>query len=86
MFGRGRFCQQLYRRGQIDLLNLPVQFADLLNPRSLEQGVSGVRIAYNPNLGYAEVEPEIAALVKAAVEVFAELGAIVEEVDPGGVA
>lgn len=28
------------------------------------------------------MEPEIAALVKAAVEVFAELGAIVEEVDP----
>lgn len=45
--------------------------------------MSGLRIAYSSNLGYAEVEPEIAALVKAAMEVFAELGAIVEEVDPG---
>ncbi len=45
--------------------------------------VTGLRIAYSPNLGYARVDPEVAALVKAAVKKFEELGAIVEEVDPG---
>jgi aspartyl-tRNA(Asn)/glutamyl-tRNA(Gln) amidotransferase subunit A len=49
----------------------------------LEDGVKGLRIAYSANLGYAEVEPEIAALVKKAVKQFADLGAQIEEVDPG---
>ncbi|MDF5735176.1 MULTISPECIES: hypothetical protein [unclassified Nostoc] len=39
--------------------------------------------AYSPNFGYADVEPEVAALVKAAVDIFAKLDAVVEEVDPG---
>jgi aspartyl-tRNA(Asn)/glutamyl-tRNA(Gln) amidotransferase subunit A len=49
----------------------------------LDDGVKGLRIAYSANLGYAEVEPEIAALVKKAVKQFADLGAQIEEVDPG---
>jgi len=49
----------------------------------LDDGVKGLRIAYSANLGYAEVEPEIAALVKKAVKQFADLGAQVDEVDPG---
>jgi aspartyl-tRNA(Asn)/glutamyl-tRNA(Gln) amidotransferase subunit A len=49
----------------------------------LDDGVKGLRIAYSANLGYAEVEPEIAALVKKAVRQFADLGAQIEEVDPG---
>src|SRR6185436_195953 len=49
----------------------------------LDDGVKGLRIAYSANLGYAEVEPEIAALVKRAVKQFADLGAQVDEVDPG---
>ncbi|QMS86422.1 amidase (plasmid) [Nostoc edaphicum CCNP1411] len=49
----------------------------------LDKGVAGLRIAYSPNFGYAEVDSEVAALVKAAVDVFSKLGAIVEEVDPG---
>jgi aspartyl-tRNA(Asn)/glutamyl-tRNA(Gln) amidotransferase subunit A len=49
----------------------------------LDDGVRGLRIAYSANLGYANVDPEIAALVKAAALRFAELGAIVEEKDPG---
>jgi len=48
-----------------------------------EQGVSGLRIAYSPRLGYADVDPEVAALVEVAVKAFEELGAIVEEIDPG---
>jgi aspartyl-tRNA(Asn)/glutamyl-tRNA(Gln) amidotransferase subunit A len=49
----------------------------------LEDGVRGLRIAYSPDLGYAKVDKEIAALVKKAAAVFEELGARVDEVDPG---
>jgi aspartyl-tRNA(Asn)/glutamyl-tRNA(Gln) amidotransferase subunit A len=49
----------------------------------LDGGVADLRIAYSPNLGYAKVDPEVAALVKKAVSVFEELGAKVEEKDPG---
>jgi aspartyl-tRNA(Asn)/glutamyl-tRNA(Gln) amidotransferase subunit A len=49
----------------------------------LEDGVRGLRIAYSPDLGYAKVDKEIAALVKKAVQVFEDLGAHVDEVDPG---
>ena len=49
----------------------------------LDAGVRDLRIAYSSNLGYTEVDPEIAALVKQAVSVFAELGAKVEEKHPG---
>lgn len=49
----------------------------------LEAGVSDLRVAYSPNLGYVRVDPEIADLVGRAVGVFEELGAHVEEVDPG---
>ena len=47
----------------------------------LEDGVRGWRIAYSPTLGYARVDPEIAAAVVEAVRSFEALGAIVEEVD-----
>ena len=49
----------------------------------LDDGVEGLRIAYSPRLGYADVDSEVDASVRAAVGVLAELGAIVEEVDPG---
>jgi aspartyl-tRNA(Asn)/glutamyl-tRNA(Gln) amidotransferase subunit A len=49
----------------------------------LDGGVSDLRIAYSPNLGYAKVDPEVAAIVKKAVSVFEELGAKVDEKDPG---
>ncbi|MEO8717673.1 MAG: amidase, partial [Burkholderiales bacterium] len=49
----------------------------------LDDGVRGLRIAYSPDLGYAKVDKEIAALVKKAAQVFADLGAHVDEVDPG---
>jgi len=49
----------------------------------LDTGVRDLRIAYSPNLGYAKVDPEIASIVKAAVSVFEELGARVEEKHPG---
>jgi aspartyl-tRNA(Asn)/glutamyl-tRNA(Gln) amidotransferase subunit A len=46
----------------------------------LEGGVRGWRIAYSPTLGYAKVDPEIAAAVSEAVRQFEALGAVVEEV------
>ncbi len=49
----------------------------------LEDGVRGLRIAYSPDLGYVKVDPEVAALVREAVQVFADLGAHIEEVGPG---
>ena len=50
----------------------------------LEDGVRGLRIAYSPTLGYAKnVHPEIAAAVAQAVQKLQDLGAHVEQVDPG---
>ena len=46
----------------------------------LHEGIRGKRVAYSPDLGVARVDPEVAALVRAAAARFAELGAIVEEV------
>src|SRR5690348_9263460 len=47
----------------------------------LEAGVRDWRIAYSPTLGYAKVDPEIAAVTAEAARRFEDLGAIVEEVD-----
>jgi aspartyl-tRNA(Asn)/glutamyl-tRNA(Gln) amidotransferase subunit A len=49
----------------------------------LEDGVKGLRIAYSADLGYAKVDPEIAAIVKKAVKVLSDLGTHVEAKDPG---
>jgi aspartyl-tRNA(Asn)/glutamyl-tRNA(Gln) amidotransferase subunit A len=46
----------------------------------LHEGIEGKRVAYSPDLGHARVDPDIAALVQAAVGRFTELGAQVEEV------
>jgi len=46
----------------------------------LHEGVKGKRIAYSPDLGVARVDPDVAALVKAAVDRFKDLGATVEQV------
>jgi aspartyl-tRNA(Asn)/glutamyl-tRNA(Gln) amidotransferase subunit A len=49
----------------------------------LDGGVQGQRIAFSPDLGYVRNDPEVDALVRAAAEVFTQLGAHVEELDPG---
>jgi aspartyl-tRNA(Asn)/glutamyl-tRNA(Gln) amidotransferase subunit A len=51
--------------------------------RSLDAGVRGARVAFSADLGYVDVDPEVAAAVERAVAVLGELGARVEEVDPG---
>ncbi|MEV8566824.1 amidase [Streptomyces sp. NPDC051322] len=48
-----------------------------------EGGVRGLRVAYSPTLAGAPVDPEVAARVRRAVELLADLGAEVEEADPG---
>jgi len=47
----------------------------------LEDGVEGLRIAYSPTLGYAKVDPEVAAIVERAAKAFTDLGAEVELVE-----
>jgi aspartyl-tRNA(Asn)/glutamyl-tRNA(Gln) amidotransferase subunit A len=50
----------------------------------LEDGVRGLRIAWSPRLGYVQrVHPEVEASAAAAARVFEDLGAHVEQVDPG---
>jgi len=50
----------------------------------LADGVRGLRIAWSPRLGYVKVlDPQVEAAAAKAAQVFAELGAQVEEVDPG---
>ncbi|TMH60291.1 MAG: amidase, partial [Betaproteobacteria bacterium] len=41
----------------------------------LDQGISELRIAYSPDLGYAKVDADVAALVRKALDVFTDLGA-----------
>ena len=50
----------------------------------LQQGVKDLRIAYSPALGYAKhIHPEIAAATAQAAQHLQDLGAVVEQVDPG---
>lgn len=50
---------------------------------ALEGGIEGSRVAFSPDLGYVDVDPEIASSVAAAASAFEDLGAKVERVDPG---
>ena len=61
-----------------DLLSLPA--SGECYSANLDCGLRGKRIAFSPNLGYARVEPEVAATCQRAAERFAEAGAIVEPV------
>ena len=50
----------------------------------LDDGVRGLRIAWSPRLGYVKkVHPDVEAATAKAAQAFADLGAIVEEADPG---
>jgi aspartyl-tRNA(Asn)/glutamyl-tRNA(Gln) amidotransferase subunit A len=64
-----------------DWFTLPYDKSDYRD--GLEDGVAGLRIAYSPALGYATLDPEIAALVADAAKLFEKLGAKVELADPG---
>jgi len=64
-----------------DWFALPADARDYRD--GLDDGVRGWRIAYSADLGYADVDAEVAALVKQAAMRFVELGAHVEEANPG---
>ena len=65
-----------------DWTSLPEDTVDYT--AGLNDGIRGLRIAYSPTLGYAKnVHPEIAAAVAEAVKVLQDLGAQVEQIDPG---
>jgi aspartyl-tRNA(Asn)/glutamyl-tRNA(Gln) amidotransferase subunit A len=50
----------------------------------LDDGVRGLRIAWSPRLGYfKKLNPEVEAATAKAAQVFTDLGATVEEADPG---
>lgn len=66
-------------RDMTALLDRPPDYVD-----GLKGSMRGLRVAWSPRLGRSvTVDPEIAALTAAAAQAFAELGATVEEVDPG---
>jgi aspartyl-tRNA(Asn)/glutamyl-tRNA(Gln) amidotransferase subunit A len=64
-----------------DPYRLPGQEEDYRD--GLGSGVKGLRIAFSRDLGYARVDPDIAAAVEKAAATFRELGAEVEAKDPG---
>jgi aspartyl-tRNA(Asn)/glutamyl-tRNA(Gln) amidotransferase subunit A len=73
--------QEMAKPDARDWFSLPYQ--DIDYTASLGAGVKGLKIAFSPTLGFAKVDPEIAAAVATAAKLFAELGAQVEETDPG---
>src|SRR6266478_5288678 len=48
----------------------------------LHLGITGLRVAYSPDLGGFPVDAEVAALVAQAVKAFGDLGCVVEEFKP----
>lgn len=65
-----------------DRLSIPESNLDWV--RTLENPFEGLRIAYSEDWGYAAVDPEVRAVVSAAVKVFErDYGCIVEEAHPG---
>jgi aspartyl-tRNA(Asn)/glutamyl-tRNA(Gln) amidotransferase subunit A len=65
-----------------DRLSVPSDDVDWL--RAVDGDLSGVRVAYSPDLGYAAVDPAVRTVADQAVTVFEQdLGCTVERADPG---
>ena len=64
-----------------DWLSLPYEPRDYRD--GLGAGAKGLRVAFSPDLGFARVDPEVAAHVAASARRFEDIGAHVDEVDPG---
>ncbi len=64
-----------------DWTALPYQAIDWQS--YLDVGVKGLKVAFSPTLGYAQVHPQVAEKVAAAARTFEEMGAEIEEADPG---
>jgi len=50
--------------------------------RGIDAGVDGLRVAWSPTLGHADVAPEVGRLTEAAARAFRDLGCEVVDVDP----
>ncbi len=50
---------------------------------AVRRDVRGLNAAYSPTLGYVDVDPEVAAIVKSAVQSLSDAGLHIEETDPG---
>jgi len=64
-----------------DWTSLPPDHVDYVD--DLEGGIEGLRVAFSPDLGYVSVQLEVQEAVRAAVRVFEDMGAKVEQTDPG---
>jgi aspartyl-tRNA(Asn)/glutamyl-tRNA(Gln) amidotransferase subunit A len=62
-----------------DPLSFPSGAGDLL--AGVERDVRGLRVAWSPTLGYAEVDPEVRTVTEAAAKRFEDLGCRLEQVD-----
>ena len=63
-----------------DPLSLPASGIDWLG--DLQKDVRGWRVGWSPDLGFAQVDPEIRQICRDAVDAFADLGCAVEESCP----
>ncbi|OXM57876.1 amidase [Amycolatopsis thailandensis] len=50
---------------------------------AVRRDVRGLNAAYSSTLGYVDVDPEVAAIVKSAVQALGDAGLHIEETDPG---
>jgi aspartyl-tRNA(Asn)/glutamyl-tRNA(Gln) amidotransferase subunit A len=64
-----------------DWTSLPPDEVDYL--AAIEGGVEGLRVAFSLDLGYVSVKSDVRESVRAAVRAFEDMGAEVEQADPG---
>ncbi len=64
-----------------DLFSKPDRNIDYV--AACDGGIAGLRVAWSPDLGYAQVDPEVRAITERAARRFEELGAHVVEAAPG---
>jgi len=64
-----------------DPVSLPISGGDYL--QEIRGDIRGWRVAWSPDLGFAEVDPEITAICHDAVRAFEELGCSIKESHPG---
>ncbi len=66
-----------------DPYSLPFPIERLDEVLAGAESLRGLKVAWSPTLGYAPVEAEVLEITAGAVRAFEELGATVEEADPG---
>jgi aspartyl-tRNA(Asn)/glutamyl-tRNA(Gln) amidotransferase subunit A len=64
-----------------DMTSLEAPAEDFVS--RLDEGISGLRVAFSPDLGYLKVDAEVAEPVRKAALAFEALGCKVDEVKPG---